>query len=142
MVVASILVRSSHQRCSVRKGALRNFPKFTEKHLCQRLFFNKAESLRSATLSKKRLWYRCFPVNFAKFLRTPLLRTPFWATASVCWDAVMNINTHIQWCEKNEVLVVDKLKSMYKKGKVHAEKYCLFKYYQLLCFQMFKCQQF
>ena len=29
--------------------------------------------LRSATLLKKRLWHRCFPVNFAKFLRTPLL---------------------------------------------------------------------
>ena len=23
------------------------------------------------TLFKKRLWHRCFPVNFAKFLRTP-----------------------------------------------------------------------
>ena len=27
--------RSSHQRCSVKKGVLRNFTKFTEKHLCQ-----------------------------------------------------------------------------------------------------------
>ena len=26
-----------------------------------------------ATLFKKRLWYRCFPVSFAKFLRTPFL---------------------------------------------------------------------
>ena len=25
-----------------------------------------------ATLLKKTLWHRCFPVNFAKFLRTPL----------------------------------------------------------------------
>ena len=33
--------RSSHQRCSVKKGVLRNFAKFTGKHLCQRLFFNK-----------------------------------------------------------------------------------------------------
>ena len=33
--------RSSHQRCSVRKGVLRNFTKFTGKHLCQSLFFNK-----------------------------------------------------------------------------------------------------
>ena len=24
----------------------------------------------AATLLKKRLWHRCFPVNFAKFLRT------------------------------------------------------------------------
>ena len=31
-------VRSSHQRCSVRKGVLRNFTKFTGKHLSQSLF--------------------------------------------------------------------------------------------------------
>ena len=29
-----------------------------------------------ATLLKKRLWYRYFPVNFAKFLRTPFLTEP------------------------------------------------------------------
>ena len=27
--------------------------------------------LRPATLLKKKLWHRCFPMNFAKFLRTP-----------------------------------------------------------------------
>ena len=32
--------RSSHQRCSVKKGVLRNFAKFTGKHLCQSLFSN------------------------------------------------------------------------------------------------------
>ena len=37
--------RSSHQRCSLRKGVLRNFPKFTGKHLCQRLFSNKVAGL-------------------------------------------------------------------------------------------------
>ena len=61
--------RSSHQRCSVRKDVLRNFAKFTRKHLCQSLFFHKV-----ATLLKKILWHRCFPVNFAKFLRTPFLQ--------------------------------------------------------------------
>ena len=30
-----------HRRCSVRKGVLRNFAKFTGKHLCQSLFLNK-----------------------------------------------------------------------------------------------------
>ena len=30
--------RSSHRMCSVKKG-VRNFTKFTRKHLCQRLFF-------------------------------------------------------------------------------------------------------
>ena len=34
--------RNSHRRCSLRKGVLRNFANFTGKHLCQSLFFNKA----------------------------------------------------------------------------------------------------
>ena len=37
--------RSSHQRCSLRKSVLRNFAKFTGKHLCQTLFFNKVAGL-------------------------------------------------------------------------------------------------
>ena len=51
-----------------KKCILRNFVKFTRKHLCHSLFFNK-----SLTLLKKRLWHKCFPVNFTKFLRTPFL---------------------------------------------------------------------
>ena len=54
-----------------KKGVLRNFAKFTGKHLCQSFFFNKVAGLRPATLLKKRLWHRCFPKNFAKFLRAP-----------------------------------------------------------------------
>ena len=38
--------------------------------------------LRPATLLKKRLWHRCFPVNFAKFLKALFCRKPpddcFW----------------------------------------------------------------
>ena len=68
------LYRSSHQRCSMKKGVLRNFTKFPGKHLCQSLFFNKVAGLRPATLLKRRLWYRCFPVNFVKFLRTRFLQ--------------------------------------------------------------------
>ena len=66
--------RCSHRSYSVRKGVLRNFAKFTGKHLCQGLFFNKVAGLRSATLLEKRLWHRCFPVNFEKFLRTHILQ--------------------------------------------------------------------
>ena len=53
----SEVLKSSHRWCSVKKGVLRNFARFTGRHLCQSLFFNS--------------WHRCFPVNFAKFLRTP-----------------------------------------------------------------------
>ena len=38
-----------------KKGVLRNFAKFTGRHLCQNLFFNKVTGLRPATLFKKRL---------------------------------------------------------------------------------------
>ena len=73
---------SSHRSCSVRKGVLRKFAKFTEKHLCQSLFFKEVAGLRSAIFFKKRLWHSCFLVNFAKFLRTPFYETPpddcFW----------------------------------------------------------------
>ena len=68
------MLRSSHQRCSLGKGVLRNFAKFTGKHLCQSFFFNKVAGLRHATLLKKTLWHRCFPVNFVKFLRRPFLQ--------------------------------------------------------------------
>ena len=37
----TLKTRSSHRRCSVRKDVLRNFGKFSGKHLCQSLFFNK-----------------------------------------------------------------------------------------------------
>ena len=60
--------------CSIEKGALKNLTKFTGKHLCQSLFFNKVAGLRPATLSKKRLWYKYFPVNFAEFSRAPSLQ--------------------------------------------------------------------
>ena len=62
-------VRSSDLMCSIKKGVLKNFATFTEKHLCQILFFNK---VRPATLLKKRLWHRCFAVNFERFLKTPI----------------------------------------------------------------------
>ena len=64
----------SHVRCSIKEGILQNFAKFTGKYLWQNFFLNKAAGLTPATLLKKRLWQRCFPVNFEKFLRTPFLQ--------------------------------------------------------------------
>ena len=52
------------------KKGVRNFRKFTGKHLCQILFFNKVAGLSPAILLKTSLWHRCFPVNFTKFLKT------------------------------------------------------------------------
>ena len=69
--------RSSSQMCSVWKCFFRNFVKFWGKYQCQCLLFNnfnKVADLRPAILFKKRLWHRCFPVNFAKIPRTLFLQ--------------------------------------------------------------------
>ena len=51
----------------LKKGVLKNFSKLTGKHQRQSLFFNKVAGLKLATLLKKRLWCRCFAVDFVKF---------------------------------------------------------------------------
>ena len=97
----------SKKRCSVRKVVLRNFAKLTGKHKCQSLFFNKVAGLRSAVLLKKRLWHRCFPVNFAKFLRAPFFgkHVQTAASASSCsgllWKHQLNLrSSHKLLCKK------------------------------------------
>ena len=62
-----IRYRSSHQRCSIRKNVLRNFTKFTGKHL------------------RQSLWHMCFPVNFMKFLKTSFLQ-------NICGRLLLMIN--------------------------------------------------
>ena len=46
-------LRSSRPEVFCKKGALRNFAKFTEKHLCRSLVFNKIAGLSPATLLKR-----------------------------------------------------------------------------------------
>ena len=61
------ITRSDRQEMFCIKGVLRNFTKFTGKHLCQGLFFNKVAGL----------WYRCFPMNFCEISKnTFIYRTP------------------------------------------------------------------
>ena len=58
----------------IKKYVLNSFTKFKGKHMCWRLLFHEVADLRHATLLKKSLQYRCFPLNFAKFLRTYFLQ--------------------------------------------------------------------
>ena len=74
-------LRSSHQRCSVKKGALRIFAKFTGKYLCQSLFFNKiaggaCKFVKTETLA---LVLSC---EFCKISRNTFFTEHVWATAS------------------------------------------------------------
>ena len=55
---ATVVSEAVVRMCSVKKGVLGNFAKFTGKHLCQRLFFNKVAGLRPATLLEKSLCHR------------------------------------------------------------------------------------
>ena len=57
-----------------KKGVFKYFSKLTGTPVHES-FFNKVEARKPATLSKKGLRYRCFPVNFEKFLRTIFYRT-------------------------------------------------------------------
>ena len=66
--------RSSRPEVFCKTSVLRNFAKFTGKHLCQSLFSDKFSDLRLASSLKTRLWHRPFPMNFAKFLRTRFLQ--------------------------------------------------------------------
>ena len=61
-------VTSSHPKVFCKKDVLKNFAKCSKKTPVLESLF-----LRPATLLKKRLRQRCFPVIFAKFLRTFLL---------------------------------------------------------------------
>ena len=88
-----LLFRSSRPEVFYKKDVFRNFAKFKGKHLCKSLFFNKVAGLRPATLLKKRLWHRYFPVNFAKFLRTPFL------TEYLQW-LLLTISRELNNCKK------------------------------------------
>ena len=76
--------RSSRPEVFWKKGVLRNFAKFTGKHLCQSLFFNKVAGLRPG----------CFPVNFTKFLRTPFFIEHLW------WMPLPGCNLFYEQCSK------------------------------------------
>ena len=65
--------RSSHRRCSVRKGVLRNFAKFTGKNLCHGLFVNKVVGL-ACNFIKKETLAQVFSREFCKISQNTFLQ--------------------------------------------------------------------
>ena len=65
------LLRSSHQRCSVKKGVLKTFAIHRKTPVLECLF-NKVAGLESCNFIKKILLHWCFPMKVAKFLRTAI----------------------------------------------------------------------
>ena len=68
-IIYNFIFYQAIRRCSVKKVFL-EISQNSQKNTCARVsFLIKLQGLRPATLLKKRLWYRCFPVNFVKFIR-------------------------------------------------------------------------
>ena len=71
--------RSSHQRRSIKKGALK-ISQNSQEDSCARVPVPKA-----CNLWKKRLWHKSFPENFTKSLRTHFLQnTSGWLLLQKC----------------------------------------------------------
>ena len=86
-----LLCRTSHRRCSIKKGVLKIFKEDIGRHLCQNLIFNKVAGLRMATLLKRDSGTRVFLLilwNFQEhlFYRTPLgdCFWPWWSITRKC----------------------------------------------------------
>ena len=71
--------RSSRPEVFCKKGIIKNFTKFTGKHLCQRLFFNKVAGLRPGTCNfiKKKTLAQVFYCQFCEIFKNAFFyRTP------------------------------------------------------------------
>ena len=111
--------RGSRPEMFCRKGVLRNFAKFTEKHLCQSLFFNKVAGLRPTTLLKRRLQH-----NFPKFLRTFFLTEPLrWLLLLL--DEIQNMKTR----ESKERKFEKEVKVVFHSVKISADRVSCFNIY-------------
>ena len=64
------------------KGVLRNYTKFTGRHLCQSLFFNKAGKRDSGSFVKKETLTQVFFSEFCEISKNTFFTEHLWATAS------------------------------------------------------------
>ena len=63
-----LIVRSSHQKCSLKKGVLKKFTKFTGKYPSRVSYLIKFQE-------------RCFPVDFEKVFKSTFFTEHLWTTA-------------------------------------------------------------
>ena len=94
--------KNNLQMCSIKKVFL--FSKIHRKTPVPEPLFQENCKPESYNFIKKRLWQRCFSVNFAKFLRTPFFAEHVWLTASnICMQVVViyNLNLFLQFVTIN-----------------------------------------
>ena len=102
--------RSSHRRCSVKKGVLRNPAKFTAKYLCQSLFFIKVAGLRLATLLKKETLAQVFSCEFCEISKNIFFTELLWTTTSeiycpyLFYDQNLGVNCYAMFLTSNASL--------------------------------------
>ena len=101
-------LRSSHRRCSLKKGFLRNFAKLTGNHLRQKLFINKVAGLtcrpQACIFIKIETLAQVFSCGFCEISKSTLFIGHLWATASVhCPNFSTAWNTFL-----NEIVIVDR----------------------------------
>ena len=70
----------------MKKGVCRNLTKFTGKHLCQSLFFNKVAGMRPATLLKKETLAQVFSCEFCEISKNTLFYRTYLVVASVYYE--------------------------------------------------------
>ena len=71
-------IRSSRPEVFCKKGVLRNFTKFTGKHLCQSLFFNKVAGLTPANFIKKEALAQVFCREFCEISKNTFFIEHLW----------------------------------------------------------------
>ena len=85
-------MRSSRPEVFCKRGVQLEILQNSQKNTCAKVSFLIRLGLRPATVLKKRLWRRGFPVNFLKFLRTLFRRTPLVAASeSSKYGRVLNM---------------------------------------------------
>ena len=109
-------IRSSHWRCSVRKGVLRNSAKFTGKHLCQSLLF------------KKEILVQVFSCKFCEISQITFFTEHLRTTASeICF-----FWSHL-FCKKVSCKISELFRTfILKNNQVQLLSYCLFYWVRLI----------
>ena len=96
------LKKAIFQRCSI-KNVFLEIPQNSQENACVRVsFLIKFQ----ASLLKKKLWHRCFLVNFAKFLRTPFFIERLWWLVMSIAPVIANAALHCKHLDPwwNDVL--------------------------------------
>ena len=82
--------KSNYQECSVKKGVLRNFAKFTGKRLCQSLVFNKVAG--ACSFIKEETLVQVFSCKFCEIGKNTFFTEHIQATAFWCLGACLSAN--------------------------------------------------